>query len=123
MTEHPITPSPELVEQWIANDDFPFATGTLDLVSITKDRLRSIATQAARWGADEELNACCDWVDREELWPGASTALRSDRRLGPFGAELKEQALEALNSLEGFTGSLEGVNTIRRALEALPDQP
>ena len=32
---------------------------------------------------------------------------------------LKEQALEALNSFEGFTGSLEEVDIIRRALESI----
>lgn len=40
----------------------------------------------------------------------------------PKPPSLKEQALEALNSFEGFTGSLEEVDIIRRALESLPEQ-
>ena len=49
-TEHPITPPPELVQQWAAdywgNVDEPLANSE-----------RHIATQAARWGADQELEA------------------------------------------------------------------
>ena len=50
MTDHPITPPPELVQQWsnAAHElDGPFSY------------TRSIANQAARWGADQELEACC----------------------------------------------------------------
>ena len=50
MTEHqhPITPPPELVEQWINEP------GGLSAVHV--------ATQAARWGADQELDACIDVI-------------------------------------------------------------
>ena len=41
---HPITPPPELVQQWINEEDGLTA--------------KHIATQAARWGSDQELEAC-----------------------------------------------------------------
>jgi hypothetical protein len=42
MTKHPITPPPELVQQWWAEETYdPFG------VAISR-----LATQAARWGAD-----------------------------------------------------------------------
>jgi hypothetical protein len=46
-------------------------------------------------------------------------ALRRYRR--PKPPSLKEQALKALDSFEGFTGSLQEVDTIRLALESLPE--
>jgi hypothetical protein len=104
--QHPITPPPELVWEWtsLANEE--------DGVWI------SITTQAARWGADQELEACC----AEVSWNGnkaLAVELRNRRR--PKPPSLKEQALEALKDIEceyviGVTTS-----TIRRALEALPN--
>jgi len=44
MSKHPITPPPELVQQW-RNAAPPFGL----------NRETWIATQAARWGADQEL--------------------------------------------------------------------
>ena len=41
MTEHPITPPPELVQQWIAHPG--------------PDYEQDIATQAARWGYDQAI--------------------------------------------------------------------
>ena len=68
--------------------------------------------------ADHELEACCKWLD---FYSSATDArdLRIARR--PTPPSLKEQALETLNSFEGFTGSLEEVCIIRRALEQLND--
>jgi len=51
--QHPITPPPELRRLWAqqAQRLTPHdITGWLDYV----------ATQAARWGADQELEACCE---------------------------------------------------------------
>jgi hypothetical protein len=71
-----------------------------------------IATQAAQWGADQELEACCEWLDERVVLNG-STALRHARR--PKPPSLKEQALAALKDDDI------DVYLIRRALEALPD--
>ena len=54
MADHPITPPPELVQQWDS-----------EAVSAEMPWQLYIATQAARWGADQELEACCEWVERE----------------------------------------------------------
>ena len=48
--QHPITPPPELVEQWVNN--------------LAPKGMLSFANQAARWGADQELEACCEWVSQ-----------------------------------------------------------
>ena len=82
MTNHPITPPPELRRQWLDNDHFPMVTGTHDLLSITRDRLNSVIDQATQWGADQELEACCEWLayeghEHEHL------ALRAARRPNP----------------------------------------
>jgi hypothetical protein len=52
--EHPITPPPELVEQWVNN--------------LAPKGMLSFANQAARWGADQELEACCEYLTRCAAW-------------------------------------------------------
>jgi hypothetical protein len=104
---HPITPPPELVGQWI-NDEDGLTAG-------------HIATQAARWGADQELEACIEWMAGRD-WTWTITQLRAARR--PKPPTLKEQALAELELLRGDANSM-GMGfdapAIRRALEALPN--
>ena len=78
-----------------------------------------MATQAARWGADQELEACYEWVVRDWTDIQSADMLRATRR--PKPPSLKEQALEALKVIECeyVIGSTTG--TIRKALEALPN--
>jgi hypothetical protein len=80
-----------------------------------------LATQAAQWGADQELEACCEWVkSKQTYW--AHDELRTARR--PKPPSLKEQALEDLDSLiADLANHGMGFKTtnIRRALEQLPD--
>lgn len=76
-----------------------------------------LAQQAAQWGADQELNACCQWLPK--LPPWSANDLRKHRRTN--APSMKEQALEALEStpkLIGFEGER---NVIRCALEQLKD--
>jgi len=106
---HPITPPRELMQQWIADSPkVPIAHGEY------------IATQAARWGADQELEACCDTLRRHAHWDLAVCELVADRR--PKPPSLKEQALAVL---EDASNRLDAAheNIIRRAIEALPDEP
>ena len=113
MTDHPITPPPELVEQWTQE--------WLDSNWIGKNTY--ISTQAARWGADQELEACLLWVGdgrRENL--SQVIGLRDARR--PKPPSLKEQALTALSEADQGLNESEWQqrsDTIRRALEALPE--
>jgi len=123
--ECPITPPSELRRQWIDNDDFPFVSGTCDLLSITRDRLNSVMDQAVSWGADQELEACCEWLgdapvvynDNDDLHPGSY--LRDARR--PKAPNLKEEALKQLRFLQQCGAGHRDTDKILRALEQLND--
>ena len=115
--QRPITPPPELVQQWVAeiwHEGTPVQVAASDL---------HIATQAARWGADQELEACITFVDDNELCDqNFYNILRTARR--PKPPSLKEQALAALSEADQGLNKSEWQqcsNTIRRALEALPN--
>jgi hypothetical protein len=112
--DHPVTPPPELVEQW--NEEWLRA-------KVKHDNLGTyIATQAARWGSDQELEACCLWMERNfDDWDNRfSDELRTARR--PKPPSLKEQALKALKQIRFYVpGESANADTIRRALEQLDD--
>ena len=115
---NPITPPPGLVHKWAleAEDDHqPIVAYSL---------VGQIAAKAARWGADMELEACCEWFVRD--WTDIETAgkLRAARR--PEPPSLKEQALEALQFVDEkldlpLHNHCNAIHTIRRALNELPD--
>ena len=116
--EHPITPPPELVQQW---REVWEQSGNEVSASLSE----YIATQAARWGADAELEACVELLTcRYGEDSSVMNLLRAVRR--PKPPSLKALALGALESLNGDC-VLEGfecpekVALIRRALESLPD--
>jgi hypothetical protein len=115
---HPITPPPALVEQWRTAPEYTTGEEMFTMVSMSTRRLQEVATQAARWGADMELEACCEWFFKNYAVP--SSQLRAIRR--PKPPSLKELALETFNKLEHlFDGYGYDGPTIRRALESLPD--
>ncbi len=103
--QHTITPPPKLVE-WLQD------LGNLDAIAL--------AYQA---GADQELEACCEYLVRCAQWePEDVDELRAARR--PKPPSLKEQALTALSEADQGLNKSEWQqrsNTIRRALEALPN--
>ena len=104
--QHPITPPPELVAKWASSMCGYY--------------------EAARWGADMELEACCQWLFEND-YDVAPVCLRAARRPNP--PSLKQQALETLRSMQIDPVVINGVNvnaevmakydTIRRALEQL----
>ena len=107
---HPITPPPELVEEWANAAAHEF----------------DIATQAAQWGSDQELEACCKWFQefyKTETWVDLDLkTFRAARR--PKPPSLKERALEAWEECWGsgfFVQKDSFADTIRRALEQLDD--
>ena len=110
--EHLITPSPKLVEQWL--DEWHNAkvkhTGHLDYIAI----------QAANWGSNQELEACCEWVSENVYLnhPFSSHDLRAARRAKP--PSLKEQALKLIDSNSPYLDDA-AMSIIRRAVESLPD--
>ena len=108
-TINPIVPPPELVEQWRTQPEFT-ELGLTTGVSMTQSRLRDIATQAAQWGADQELDACCEWLEQNQGRWEIPASLRDARRPNP--PSLKEQALARCNDYIDPDG------IIRRALEA-----
>jgi hypothetical protein len=114
MTDHPLTPPPELVEQWVQ------ATESNDCIGAFPTNFeKRICIAAARWGADQELEACCEWFKKEGWNSCHPEALVASRR--PKPPSLKEQALEALDRM-WTGGSTKGDwELFRRALEALPD--
>ena len=112
MTDPKLTPPPELVREW--NQD---AIGThFEPYGYSE----FIAARAAAWGADTELDACCEYVyERLKLTTAAHIAqdLRAARR--PKPPSLKEQALDELAAAERLYPA--DWSTIRQALEALPE--
>ena len=122
--KHQITPPPELVEQWRTAPEYATGLQKLTMVSMTTDRLQEIATQAARWGADQELEACCKCID--DLAHGSDAILADLRALRrPKPPSLKEHALGALYAIA--TGAddtrefYQDIETIKSALEQLND--
>jgi hypothetical protein len=123
MMADPITPPPELVEQWLSEH--------YGAVSVAPGAVTShVATEAARWGADQELEACCQALrvrgTRMRCMEANQTIehLRAARR--PEPPSLKEQALEALQFVDEkldlpLHNHCNAIHTIRRALEALDD--
>ncbi len=107
---HPITPPPELVQQW--------AREIYDKTSCGYERDEHIATRAAQYGADQELEACCEWVG--ERLTAFAASLEAARR--PKPPSLKEQALLAIDTAVADDRlSADVANVVRRALEVLPD--
>ena len=100
--QHPITPPLELMEEWLGL--WP------------QDSL----VAATQWGADQELEACCDELDGINPGKYWSQRLRAVRR--PKPPSLKQQALDALSAVAHYTqNQRQNLDTIRRALEELPD--
>ena len=124
---HPITPPPALVEQWRTAPEYTTGEEMFTMVSMSTRRLQEVATQAARWGADMELEACCEWLHWQNLATHQDLipSLRADRR--PKPSSLKEQAIFAAAVLQSpdETCSIAEItqhwHTIRCALESLPD--
>ena len=105
--QHPVTPPPELRQLWAQQAQ---RMDPRDPVAW----LEHIATQAARWGADQELEACCEWLDNTDVDDSQEAAkhLRVARR--PRPPSLKEQALLLCDDY------IDPEGIIRRALESLP---
>ena len=117
--QHPITPPPELVQQWRkGGPTYALANNAYE---------HHIATQAAQWGADQQLEATDTWIrtemkDRQRPVNRIADDHRADMR--PKPPSLKEQALGALGRFNTNTHTrademTQDFDLIRRALETL----
>jgi hypothetical protein len=112
-----ITPPPELVQQWFEEQR-----------GLSEASRQQIATQAARWGADQELEACL-----VEIRDGAGRIYIDETRLRVLLAEdiwtarrpkppsWRAQALKALDDISIASFEQDAANIIRQALEQLDD--
>ena len=75
----PITPPPELIKEWMSE-----FSGSLTWPT---ELALHTATRSAQWGADQELEACCEWM-ADETPADYIDALRAARR--PKPPSLKE---------------------------------
>lgn len=116
--QHPITPPHYLIMDWCKqrtciNEPVPIHIW--------------LATEAARWGADQELEACCKLFESNSVCGtkfqrrSSVRDLRDKRR--PKPPSLKEQAFTAMLHLqkaaETNMDTIEAVHTICRALKQL----
>ncbi len=114
MTEqlHPMVPPNILLNNW-ESDWFN-----------ERENVDVLLVQAYQAGADAELEACCEWL-KSEGHEYEHKALFAARRPP---ASLKQQALQELNKVDMLWAtedfdqvSQKALDTIRKALEALPD--
>jgi hypothetical protein len=108
---HPIIPSADLILQWRAqwqNDN--------EEIEIT-----NLIYQAARWGGDQELEACCDWLEQNQSRDPEETVEKLYEERRGDGLTVKEQALQALEVLVEEGLDKKSYDVLLDALESLPD--
>jgi hypothetical protein len=113
--QHPIPfPPTDKFHQW--EDDILNERENVDVV------LECVWKDGFQTGADQELDACCEYMQHEDFH-GFATELRAARR-PHTPPTLKEQALSELDDAvmrgDCITVS-DALPTIRRAIEALPN--
>ena len=108
--QHSLTPPLELVQQWWLEANY------------NEPIFQQVASVAAQWGADQELDACCELL-KADGYKGKAIDLRNARRPKPPSLKgLKKQALRDLNhaykkdQIDDIT-----FENIQEALEALPN--
>jgi hypothetical protein len=114
MADHPVKLPPELFTEWLneamAKTSLNAKPGTVAAM---------MADRAAQWGADQGLEACCEWVG----YPVAARQLRSARR--PKLPTLAEQGMEALRGIKSGTNNCreqdQAVAWLTAALNRLAD--
>jgi hypothetical protein len=105
----PITPPPELFAEWLREARLNHDDKSRTVVAMVADR-------AAQWVADQELEACREWLNRCGFYQ-TSNHLRATRR--PKPPSLAEQGMKALS--KGCFPSDDEIATIRTALTRLAE--
>jgi hypothetical protein len=111
MTDYPITPPPELRQLWAQQAQRMSPRDPVEW-------MQHVSEKAAQWGADRELEACCEWLASKVMSERKYPELRADRR--PKPPSLKEQSLKHLEVMERDGHYLpEILQDLRRAVEQL----
>jgi hypothetical protein len=88
MNNHPVVPPPEILKKW--EDDWFGERENVDVLLV----------QAVQYGADQELEACCEWMRGvPDFYTGSEIDLRAARR--PKPPSLAEQGLKLLEPPSG----------------------
>jgi hypothetical protein len=88
MTEnHPITPPPDKIHNWLQSEK----------IGCT---IEQIITAAAQWGADQELEACCEWINSFQNKFVHAHDLRLVRRSKPPSLKLLARKMISLSLLK-----------------------
>ena len=109
--QHPIAPSPELVEKWIREANH------------TESMFAQVAVMGAQWGADQELEECCREI--QSVYGGGGR-LRAKRRstmtnLSP-AAQAVLDAFTEDNSLHDWKHNHYNTDALAAALRAAADE-
>ena len=107
---HPIVPSEGLKEEWESEWHHYRGQDTYE---------EFMAKQAAQWGADAELDACVEWISKQD-WTWTKAQLLAARRPKPLCET--DQALtdlEQLLDVAKSSGVFNPPDNIRRCLERL----
>jgi hypothetical protein len=98
VADHPVKVPPELFTEWLnealRQTSLNAKPGTVAAI---------MADRAAQWGADQELEACCEWLRSKDILEPAIDALRATRR--PKPPSLAEQGMEALRGIKSGTNN------------------
>ena len=116
--QHSTTPPDSLVWEWM---------GSIDTALTPTHTAQALAAKVARWSADQQLRACCDYL--RQLQPqGNVLAEQLLAVCRPKPPSLKERALkileeepEADDMKELVVFDVDQVEIIRKALEQLND--
>lgn len=101
MTNHPITPPPGMVNEWVR------------MLEFLPDK--QVFSLAAQWGADTQLQMDADWVTMQTSNQMSAEHLKAEMR--PKPPSLKEQALLVLEDMSYIDSA--HYNIIRKALEGI----
>ena len=94
---------------------------------MTQNRLMELCEKSSQFGADQELEACCEWLHEAknhgfgyDYGKELARSFRAARR--PKPPSLKEQALLAIDTAVADDRlSADVANIVYRALESLPE--
>ena len=98
--------------------EYGYAGKGVTMITMTEDRMSELLSKASEYGADQELEACCEWLFSND-YDVAPVVLRAARR--PKPPSLKAQALTSLRRIQDNEATYLDAEHIRRALEQLSD--